>query len=108
MSSIDIWVKESPVSISASDEPVYAFTFIGAITIINPTAAIYINGNDSPTTSTNMPTGAASAVGNVVITPVIKNLKGINTYVLVVTATVDGIKTVRKCELRVQKDSAKQ
>jgi hypothetical protein len=107
MSSTSVWVQESPVSICASDEPVFAFTFVGATTVANPTAAIYINDNDSPTTGVNMPTGAAVATGNVVSTPVIKSLKGNNTYVLVIVATVDGVKTVRKCELRVQKDSAK-
>ena len=103
-----VFVKESPVDVCASDEPVYAFTFVGAITIIDPSAAIYINGNDSPTTGINMPVGSATAVGNVVATPVIKALKGGNVYVLVIKATVDGVKTVRKCELRVQKDSALQ
>ena len=101
------WVKESPVTVSASDEPVFAITYTGATTITSPTAAIYLSGNDSPCTSTNM-SGASVATGNVVSTPVIKNLKGGNTYIVVITATVDGVKMARKIELRVQKDSAPQ
>lgn len=104
--SSKVFGKESPIDICASEEPVYAFTFVGAVVLSSPAAEIYINGNDTAVTSLNMPVGTASAAGNVVVTPVIKNLKGGNTYIVTVSATVDGIKTTRKLELRVQKDSS--
>jgi hypothetical protein len=102
-----VFGNESPIDVSASAEPVYAFEFVGATTVTTPTAKIYINGGDSDMTATNMPTGSASASGNVVVTPIIKNLKGGNFYVVEVTATVDGVKEARKLELRVQKPSSR-
>jgi hypothetical protein len=104
------FVNNSPISVSASAEPVLAFTFSGSPTLLNASAAIYLNGKDTPVTSTCMPTGTASIQGSVVVTPVIKNLKGGNgnVYTVAITVTVDGVKEVRKCDIRVQKDGAMQ
>lgn len=102
-----IWVNESPITVVEGAEPVYTITVDGVTSIAaSPTAKIYKAGTD--VTSTNMPTGSASASGNIITLPTIKNLVGGNVYVVVATFTGDGVKDIRKIMLIVQKPGDEQ
>lgn len=99
--SDNIWVKESPLAIVEGAEPVYTLTVEGASTIASPSVKIYKGGQD--VTSTNM-TGSASTNGTTNITlPKIVSVKGGNVYVVVITATINGIVEVKKMKIYVQK-----
>lgn len=102
----NIWVNESPITCVEGDEPAFTITLSGVTTASNPSTKIYKNGQD--TTSTNIPTGSASASGNVITLPVIKNLIGGSIYVVSTKVTLDGVVGTKKIMLIVQKPGEEQ
>lgn len=93
----DVWVNESPIYLTAGDSAPYAITLEQASAISNTSAKIYKGGTDY--TSTYM-SGATSVSGNVVTLPTIGSpnaLVGGERYVAELTATVDGIVTIKAC-----------
>lgn len=103
----EVFVKESPRSFSAGDLPVFSFYVAGATSIASPTAYLYKNGGT--TNQSTLLTGSASTDGvSTITTPVVGPMVGGNTYTLVVKATINGVVTVRKVDLIIQKDSDEQ
>lgn len=105
----EIWVDESPIYLTAGDEPTFSLAYGGAtsVTATGATMTIYKNGTGSDLASTNL-TGSMSASGNVLTLKKLQSLVGGNTYVVAVKATVDSVVTMRKFMVIVQRDSTAQ
>lgn len=99
----DAFVLNSPKTLVEGEGITYSITYLNATTCSSPSAIVYRNGNND-VTSTVMPSGSHSATGNVVTLKPITGLVGNATYIIAVTATVDGNTRVKKIKLIVQKD----
>lgn len=107
----EIWVRESPKHFTEGDEPELSIQYdeASAVSAVGATQTIYKNGSGSDLSST-MCSGNITADGNIL------NLKKItfaagtggNDYVVVVTASVDGVTQVRKCQCEIQKAKSRQ
>lgn len=96
-----IWVNESPIALVEGEEPVFTVTVAGASSISSPSVKIYKGGQD--VTSTNM-TGSASTNGvNDITLPKIVSVKGGNTYIVAITATINSVVEIKKIKIYVQK-----
>ncbi len=107
----DIWVDESPRYFTEGDAPAFSITYEGAsgVTAAGATMTIYKNGSGSDLGDT-MLTGSLTADGNILNLKVIAFASGTggNDYVVVVTASVDGVTQVRKIMCIVQKAKSRQ
>ena len=93
------YVLESPVNMTEGESWAYNLTLPGSPTITGtPTAKMY--NNETDTSATNL-SGAASASGSVITTPILQALKGGEDYTLAVTAVVNGRTEVHKCVINV-------
>lgn len=108
MSKRRVWVAQSPIEVVEDEEFTWAIKCIGAENITSPTVKVYRNGEDI--TSTVIPTGSASASGNVITLPEIQIVAtdGGVSYVVVVWATIDGSYRAVKMQLDVLSASGKQ
>jgi hypothetical protein len=104
MTDFPVWLVNSPMTKCASDEFTITDTLVGGRAITAATSAIYLGSTDK---TSDCMTGSATFTSNsnVYITPTIKSMKGGNTYVVATVVTIDGVKTTRKFEIRVQKSS---
>ncbi len=83
------YVTPSPYYVSAADEYAWAINYEGCTLCSSPSAKAYKNGTD--VTATILPTGSASAAGNVVTLPTAKAWTSGQRYVIETVATVDGV-----------------
>ncbi len=96
----DVWLNESPVSVVAGDTRTYTVTFEGATSVSSPSAVAYQDG--SLVTSTVFPSGSITASGaTVTLKPFVAPTPGGETYVVDLTATVDGNTQVKKLKINV-------
>jgi hypothetical protein len=93
----------SPVAACASDIFSITDTLSAGSTITAMSVKIYLGSTDK--TTALMTTGSESYSANVYTTKYISGMQGGNEYVLAAAITIDGVKTTRKCKIRVQKDS---
>ena len=102
-----LWVKESPIEMVVGETVTYSVTFEGITTCSSPSAKVYRNETDI--TSTAMPSGSASASGNVVtLKPLVAlSADGDEIYIVAITATADGNTEIRKCEVYILKVDAR-
>jgi len=99
----NVWALESPVPFVAGDTVTYTVTFLGAASVSSPVGTVYQGSKD--VSSTAMPSGSASASGNVVTLKPITALAGPKKYVVdVATAEYP----TKKFQINVQKTSARQ
>ena len=105
----EIFIIESPISLTEGDQPAYTIIFSGATTLSGATVEIFKNGSGSNiATSLSMTVGSfAYGVGSL-DTPVFRNFVGGNKYVATITVTVDNIVEVRKIQFDVQKAKSLQ
>ena len=84
----DSYTLESGKPLVEGETRTFAVVFHGVTAVTSPSALVYKNETD--VTSTVMPSGSASASGNVATLKPITALIGGETYVVAVTATCDG------------------
>ena len=100
----EIFILESPISLTEGDKPTYSIVLSGATTIASATVEIYKNGSGSNIATTlSMTSGNFSYGVGSLTTPTFQNFVGGNKYVAVITVTVDGVVEVRKIQFNVQK-----
>ena len=102
----DNWAVESPWASVAGETVTFTVTFLGATAATSPVATVYQNKTD--VTSTIMPSGSASASGNVVTLKPMTAMTGGKRYVVSVSATVDGNTRVKKFMVICQKGQLEQ
>lgn len=94
----DTHVNESPRYTVAGESLTMVWVFEGATSVSNPSVAGYKDGTD--VTSTLFPTNSPSASGNTVTFSPLTGMVGGDTYVVVLTATVDGSTRLTKIVIK--------
>ena len=96
----DIWVVEKDQVMVEGESITFSVNFVGATTISSPDTRCYKNGSDYSTTALS---GSSSASGSVVTCEEVTAQAGDagDTYVMVVSATVDGNTEMRKFRIRI-------
>jgi hypothetical protein len=96
----DPYVIGSPFTRVQGDSYPYVVTYPGASVIASPTCAIYQKGSDTDMVATLL-SGSASTNGTTTVTtPIVQALAGGESYLLKITATVDGRTDVKLMELK--------
>lgn len=90
----DPYLQESPYPTVAGENLMLTVTYDQATTVASPSVAAY--KNRATVTSTLFPTNSPTASGNVVTLSPLTGMVGGNTYVIAITATVDGAIVIRK------------
>jgi len=98
-----LWAIDPPIQIAAGDTLTVTVTYLGASSVSTPVGTIYQGSKD--VSATCMPTGTASASGNVITLKPITAVVGNKKYVVTV-ATAEY--PTKKFQLRVQKASTRQ
>ena len=98
----EIWLIESPVTMTEGEVIAYSVDWLGASTVSSPSVTVYRNGSD--VTSTTMISGDSHVVsGNVLtmkkITAVANH--GGSRYVVVIQCTVDSNTEIRKLLIQI-------
>ncbi|MCP4141855.1 MAG: hypothetical protein GY755_16535 [Chloroflexi bacterium] len=108
ISSTDLWVDESPITIGEDDEPKWSVELTssdGSSIVLSGTLTeeIYKNGSGDDLSST-MTDDTASVSGNTLTSSTFSNFVGGNDYVIIWVGTENGLtKTLAKLQVIVQR-----
>lgn len=97
------WALGPKITLTAGDTPTFTVIFDGAASISSPVFTVYQGSKD--VTSTVMPSGSASASGNIATAKPLTALTGRKYYVMNVATAEYPIKSIK---FLVKKASAKQ
>jgi len=103
-----IWVKNSPITMVEGETITFSVRWLGATSVSSTTATVYRRNSDY--TSTAMPSGSTSESGSIsTLKPLVAaSGDGGTSYILAISATVDGNTEIRKCEVVIQKANKTQ
>jgi len=96
-----IWCLQSPVTMVAGETRTFTMAYVGQATVSSPVATVYKGTSDGTTVC--MPSGTASASGNVVTLKPMTGVVGGETYIVAVTTTIGGNTDIRKFEVAAKK-----
>jgi len=106
--SNDLWLEESPIWLVEGATPKYTITFPWASAVSGtPTVAVFKDGSSTDTAGTYMPSGSVATAGATLTWKALAALVP-GKYVIVTTATVDGVLDIWKCMINVTKKEAMQ
>jgi hypothetical protein len=92
-----VWAIESPVTMVEGESRTFTVQFLGASSVSSPSVKAYHNKSD--VTSTLFPTNTPTASGDTVTLSPLEGIEGGETYVIVVTATVDSNTEIGKFQI---------